>query len=108
MKAKSIILCLVFTSSAFAITGVGLYQKNCRDCHGPAYKAAYMRESKQWEDLFATNWAGLKEIHKANAKAMKTLESDTFKRESKQVLDILKNNASDTGAVRSCDGINCG
>ncbi len=93
---------------AYSAKGMVSYKKLCKHCHGSGYKGAAMLTSDEWEEMFAQKAKRLKEVHKNDAEAKKVLESPYFKRRMEALGKFLRNNGSDMGVVRSCDGLNCG
>lgn len=84
------------------------YVKNCKICHGPAYKGAAMETADEWTALFADNAKALKAKHAGDKDATEMFDSSRFSHDAPDMLRFLKANAADSGAVRSCDGLNCG
>jgi cytochrome c5 len=104
----------ICTLAAMCLMGAGdvknieAYKMHCKICHGAAYKGASMKSEAEWSELFANNAAKLKTLHKDDAEAMKTMNKKRFDADAARMLNFLKANSEDSGAVRSCDGINCG
>lgn len=108
---KIVAICAIGVISLFAAgdaRNIEAYKMHCKICHGAAYKGAAMQTEAEWDELFKNNAAKLKAIHKDNPDAMKTMSQKRFDEDAKRMLKFLKVNAEDSGAVRSCDGINCG
>ncbi len=107
-------LCLIigFCESGFCAGYVAkqliTYMKNCKICHGPAYKGAAMQTADEWTALFENNAEALKRLHSQNPSAMEVFNSQRFHHDAPDMVKFLKANSSDSGAVRSCDGLNCG
>jgi len=112
MKVKAVMTALIgLAATCMAIDTVGLheYKSSCRSCHGAPYKGSNMLMSDEWVDLFKNSLAKLKNKHASNQKAMEILNSDKFIQEDAvKLLEFLKNNAQDSGTVRSCSGVSCG
>ncbi len=104
----------VFAISALALFGAGdsrnieAYKMHCKVCHGAAYKGAAMKTELEWVKLFEDDAKELKSLHKNEAEAMKTMNESRFNKDAKRMINFLKANSQDSGAVRACDGINCG
>ncbi len=92
----------------YSTKGMVTYKKLCSLCHGPAFKGAAMLNSDEWDEMFADDARRLKAIHKKDPKALEKLNGSYFERHVKYLAPFLRNNGRDTGAVRSCDGLNCG
>ncbi len=109
---KTIIaICALGTVGLFAagdVKNIEAYKMHCKICHGAAYKGAAMQTETEWDNLFKDNALKLKTLHKDNAEAMKTMNQKRFDEDARRMLNFLKANSEDSGAVRSCDGINCG
>jgi len=107
-KVSLLIFCASVSFCAGDVRNIEAYKMHCKICHGAAYKGAAMKSEAEWVDLFANNAAKLKELHKNDAEAIKTMNRPRFNKDAARMINFLKVNASDSGAVRSCDGINCG
>lgn len=105
-----ILLVCLFAATAWGYSAKGMiaYKKLCKTCHGSGFKGAAMATSEEWEEYFADNAVSLRKVHEEDPEALEVIDSDYFKRRSKYLGPFLINNGSDTGAVRSCDGMNCG
>ncbi|MDD3466613.1 MAG: hypothetical protein PHE67_05620 [Campylobacterales bacterium] len=90
------------------VKNIEAYKMHCKICHGAAYKGAAMQTEAEWEELFKNKAAKLKAKHKDIPEAMQTMNQKRFDTDAERMLKFLKLNAEDSGAVRSCDGINCG
>jgi len=106
----SIILCMAGTVAveAYSAKGMVAYKKLCKHCHGSGFKGAAMLTSDEWEEMFVKEAKRLKELHENDAEAKKVMESPYFERRKDALGRFLRNNGSDMGVVRSCDGLNCG
>jgi cytochrome c5 len=104
----------IFSISAICLLAEGdvknieAYKMHCKICHGAAYKGAAMQTEAEWDELFKDGATKLKTKHKDIPEAMETMSKKRFEDDAKRMLKFLKKNAEDSGAVRSCDGINCG
>ena len=88
--------------------GVREYKSYCRECHGTASRGAVMRTSTEWGVIFSEDAKGLYALHSQTQKATIKFKDEKFQKDSKKLLEFLKNNASDTGNVRGCSGASCG
>ncbi|BBG65474.1 hypothetical protein NNO_0771 [Hydrogenimonas sp.] len=93
---------------AYSAKGMVSYKKLCKQCHGSGFKGAAMLTSDEWEEMFEDRAKRLKEVHKDDPDAGKVMKSPYFKRRMEALGRFLRNNGSDMGVVRSCDGLNCG
>lgn len=93
---------------AYSAKGMVSYKKLCKHCHGSGFKGAAMLTSDEWEEMFAHKAKKLKEVHKGDVEAKKVLDSAYFRKRIDALGRFLRNNGSDMGVVRSCDGLNCG
>ncbi|BDY12231.1 hypothetical protein [Hydrogenimonas cancrithermarum] len=93
---------------AYSAKGMVTYKKLCKQCHGSGFKGAAMLTSDEWEEMFEYRAAKLKKVHEVDAEAKKVIDSGYFKRNFETLGKFLRNNGSDMGVVRSCDGMNCG
>jgi len=98
--------CVLFAAKDDA--GVIQYKANCRICHGAPYKGSTMLTSSEWEDMFANSYKKLRAVHEKDEKALKVIDDSKFVEDSKKLIEFLKNNAQDSGNVRSCSGVSCG
>ncbi len=108
-KALSVIIFAV--SALLGIddsVGVREYKSHCRECHGTASRGAVMRTSAEWGTIFSDDAKGLYTLHSQTPKATIKFKDEKFPKDSKKLLEFLKNNASDTGNVRGCSGASCG
>ncbi len=105
------LLCSVFATvglHAYSAKGMVTYKKLCKHCHGSGFKGSSMLTSDEWEEVFANGAKKLKRIHADDPDAKKAIDSKYFKRHYESLGKFLRNNGSDMGVVRSCDGMNCG
>ena len=109
---KNLVLCLcVLEVAAFSLddtVGLREYKSNCKICHGAPYKASTMMMSEEWEALFANSQKKLKILHAKDKKASEVLNGAKFNGDAFLILRFLKDNSSDSGKVRGCNGTSCG
>ncbi len=93
----------IMSTNLFAMFEEGRlsYRKDCMGCHGDGKKGAFMSTQEGWIGLFANDAALLKEKH-AKDPSRNFFESGEFKKNSKNMLDFLKEYASDSGNVAGC------
>ncbi len=106
----AILVCLAGITGAHAYSAKGMvaYKKLCKQCHGSGFKGAAMLTSDGWEEMFASEAEKLKSAHEDYDEAMEVLRSPYFERRLDALGKFLRDNGSDMGVVRSCDGLNCG
>ena len=107
---KTALLCMVCTIAlhAYSAKGMVAYKKLCKQCHGSGFKGAAMLTSDEWEEMFAEDAKKLRKAHAGEPDAIRVLDSGYFRRHIRSLGTFLRNNGSDMGVVRSCDGLNCG
>lgn len=88
--------------------GLKLYNKNCKECHGNAYKGAGMKTSLQWRKLFRDDAKKFIALHKNLPEGKEIAALAQRKNKVKHLRKFLIQSASDTGVVQSCDGNFCG
>jgi hypothetical protein len=112
LSSKLIIACFAsictLYGDGYVAKQLNAYKMHCKICHGPAFKGAAMQTSDEWELLFKNNKEKLNQLHTKDKDAIRVLESERFDKDAPNLLKFLKANSSDSGVVRSCDGLNCG
>ncbi len=88
--------------------GLKLYNKNCKECHGNAYKGAGMKTSLQWRKLFRDDAKKFIALHENLPIGDEIVALTQRKSKIKHLRKFLIQSASDTGVVPSCDGNFCG
>lgn len=82
------------------------YIKKCRECHGDGQKMLVEREIMEWEEMMESKGRNLAQLHlddEAAKASWKYFESDRYKDKTKDLLDFMKEYASDSGNVPACN-----
>jgi len=111
MKRELLLALAISFTTMYAIddsVGVREYKANCRVCHGVPSKGASMLTISEWDAMFINGFEKLKTKHSGNQQATELFGSPAFDKDSKKLLEFLKNNALDSGNIRACSGASCG
>jgi len=81
--------------------------KLCTPCHGTPFYMAKQIDDDDWKFYFETK-GKLLNIHKGDAKGIKSLKSSLFTSRKKRLLKFFVKNSKYSGAVHGCDANFCG
>ena len=120
-NSKNIIMALfllsLLTSTTYAakkrgvyatknLIGQDYYIKRCSSCHGEGSRGGNMASIREWKQIFSQNAAELIDLHvddEESINVVKYLKSETFKKESKLMLEFLQEFAYDSENIPTCN-----
>lgn len=88
------------------IEGQNYYIKNCSSCHGEGNRGGNMASIREWKDIFSNDAEELLYFHEEDGESKNLIiyvKSDTFKKQSKQMLEFLQEFAYDSEYIPTCN-----
>ncbi|PLY04200.1 MAG: hypothetical protein C0625_17220 [Arcobacter sp.] len=86
--------------------GQNSYLKNCSSCHGEGSRGGNMASIREWKNIFSNNAIELLYFHEEDDESKKLniyIKSDTFKKQSKEMLKFLQEFAYDSEHIPTCN-----
>ncbi len=88
------------------LKGQEYYLKACSSCHGAGNRGGNMASINEWKELFKNNASELIDIHSDDEESkelIKYLQGESFKKQSKLMLEFLQEFAYDSEHIPTCN-----